>query len=83
MFNEKAEYRPVCVVLREILGVAEEIKNEEIISLVREAHEMTKRMDKRLKELSPRYNKKMFSKDYKNSPRKMVPIKRDKNARSK
>lgn len=67
---EKVIYRPVCQVQREILFYAENLpecpEKQLIIDRVNEALRMSKKMDHRLKELQPGYNKKMWSKDHGN-----------------
>lgn len=61
-------YRPVCMVQREILYFAQKLpdspEKQAIIDRVNEALRMSKKMDHRLKELQPGYNKKMWSKDH-------------------
>jgi hypothetical protein len=64
----KVIYRPVCVVQREILYFAEKLpdcpEKQAIIDRVHEALRMSKKMDRRLKNLQPGYSKKMWSKDH-------------------
>jgi len=68
--HNNPKYRPVCQVQREILFFAERLpecpEKSEIIDRVNEALRMSKRMDARLKELSPRYNRKLWMKDHGN-----------------
>jgi|WetSurMetagenome_2_1015567.scaffolds.fasta_scaffold00567_30 hypothetical protein len=61
-------YRPVCQVLKETLYFLDLMPSSkeqiECINRVNEALRMVSRMDKRLKELSPMYNKKAWIKDH-------------------
>ena len=64
MKNKPPFYRPICHVQREIYYLAQKLPESEekqaILERIQEAHAMAKKMDKRLKELSPRYNRKTW-----------------------
>ena len=66
--HNNPKYRPVCQVQREILFFAERLPEcsakHEIIDRVNEALRMSKRMDSRLKNLSPRYNHEIWMDDH-------------------
>jgi hypothetical protein len=61
-------YRPVCQVLKETLYLLDLIPDStektDCINRVNEALRMVQKMDKRLKELSPMYNKKAWIRDH-------------------
>ena len=69
-------YRPICHVQREIFYLAQRLpdcrEKEQILERIKEAHVMAKKMDTRLKELSPRYNKETWDKPYKGGD--MIPL---------
>ena len=61
-------YRPICQVQREALFFADQLPGciikTQIINRINEALRMSKRMDTRLKILSPHYNEKEWRKDF-------------------